>query len=130
MNKKLKIVILCLLLVLCPVLLLTGCDQSETVMKNIQKEANKFEVYRRMTFINLRTGEIMYSAEGYFSLQDTAENEIGLIFKDGKDSYHMDYFSTGDNVTYVIQQIENTSTNPYHWEINFYVPLPVITSGY
>ena len=97
---------------------------------NIQKEADKFDIYRKITFVNLYTGDPLYSAEGYFSLQTTYSNdyqgqqEIGLVFKTGKDKYKMDYFSLNDNVAYVIEQLENTTGNPYYWKIVWYVALP------
>ena len=43
--------------------------------------------------------------------------------------YKMDYFSIAENVCYVIEQTENTSTNPYYWNIVWYVPLPNNISG-
>ena len=83
-----------------------------------------------MTFINLYTNSILYSAEGYFSVQTSYSNEyqgqqeIALVFKVGNNQYKMDYFSIANNVTYVIEQIENTHSNPYYWNIIWYVPLP------
>ena len=111
-------------------MLLGGCSQAETVTHNIQKGADKFNVYRKITFVNLYTNEPLYSAEGYFSIQTTYDNtyqgqqEIGLVFKVGADEYKMDYFSIDNNVAYVIEQTENTTTNPYHWKIVWYVALP------
>lgn len=109
---------------------LSGCSKSETVRHNIQEDADNFKTYRKMTFINLYTNSILYTAEGYFSIQTTYSNdyqgqqEIGLIFKVGDDEYKMDYFSIANNVTYVIEQTQNTHTNPYYWNIVWYVPLP------
>jgi len=137
MKKKIisitSVIVLVLLAVIA--LLLSGCSQADTVKNNIQKGADRFDVYRKITFVNLQTGVLLYSAEGYFSLQTTVDNtyqgqqEIGLIFKTNRDTYKMDYFSINNNVAYVIEQIENTSTNPYHWQIIWYVPLPEITQG-
>jgi hypothetical protein len=107
---------------------------AETVTNNIQKEADKFGVYRKMTFVNLYTGELLYSAEGYFSLQTTYKNEyqgqqeIGLVFKVSKNEYQMHYFSISNHVVYVIEQVENTTTNPYYWNIIWYIPVPNITT--
>lgn len=136
MKKKIILTILiCLFLVLPVMFIFTGCSQAETVTHNIQKSADKFDVYRKMTFVNLQTGELLYSAEGYFSVQTTYENqyqgqqEVALTFKIGADEFKMDYFSINDNVAYVIEQIENTTTNPYHWEIVWYVALPEHTGG-
>lgn len=52
-----------------------GCSQADTMRNNIQKEADKFNVYRKITFVNLYTGQLLYSAEGYFSVQTTYKNE-------------------------------------------------------
>lgn len=127
--------ILCILLIFISAIALTSCDQADTVKHNIQKDANKFETYRKMTFVNLYTGTILYTAEGYFSLQTTYDNsyqgqqEIALVFKVGPNEYKMDYFSIANNVTYVIEQLENTTTNPYHWKIVWYVAVPENVGG-
>ncbi len=127
------VAILCVFAVL--MIILTGCSQAETVRDNIQKDADKFNTYRKITFVNLQTGDPLYSAEGYFSLQTTVSNEyqgqqeIGLVFKIDKDKYKMDYFSINNNVAYVIEQLENTTTDPYHWKIVWYVALPENVGG-
>lgn len=72
MKRKLLLLVLVLIL---PIILLSGCDLAETATHNIQKDADRFNVYRKMTFINLYTGELLYSAEGYFSVQTTYSNE-------------------------------------------------------
>lgn len=131
--KKIITIIMAILMIGMGMFTLTGCDQAETVTLNIQQDANKFSVYRKMTFINLRSDKILYSAEGYFSVQTThsgvAGEELALVFKIGPDEYKMDYFSIANNVTYVIEQKENTHTNPYHWEIIWYVATPDIEQG-
>ena len=135
-KKKVLILIVILVLVLLIPFALTGCSQAETVTYNIQKDADKFGVYRKMTFVNLYTNELLYSAEGYFSIQTTYTNkyqgqqEIGLVFKVGADKFKIDYFSIDNNVTYVIEQVENTTTNPYHWKIVWYVPMPEFVGGW
>lgn len=112
-----------------------GCSQAGTMRNNIQKEANKFNVYRKITFVNLYTGQLLYSAEGYFSLQTTYQNnyqgqqEIGLVFNVAKNEYKMDYFSIAENVCYVIEQLENTTDNPYHYKIVWYIAIPENVGG-
>ena len=129
MKKKIIIFIMALLLPLSMVLI-SGCSQAETVTHNIQKDADRFNVYRKITFVNLYANEPLYSAEGYFSIQTTYSNdyqgqqEIGLVFKIGANEYKIDYFSIDNNVAYVIEQVENTTTNPYHWKIIWYIALP------
>jgi hypothetical protein len=132
---KRKIFAILIVLIIPVVILLTGCSKAETVTKNIQKDADKFSVYRKISFVNLYTNEMLYSAEGYFSVQTTYSNdyqgqqEIGLVFKVGANEFKMDYFSIDNNVAYVIEQVENTTTNPYYWKIVWYIPLPNIERG-
>lgn len=130
MKKKVISFIALVMIVIVIMCTLSGCAQAETMKHNIQKDADKFDVYRRMTFVNLYTGELLYSAEGYFSIQTTYSNsyqgqqEIGLVFQVGKNEYKMDYFSIDSNVCYVIEQLENTTGDPYHWKIVWYIAAP------
>lgn len=130
MKKNIYIIIIIAICLCFLPLCLVGCTQAETVQHNIQKDADRFETYRKITFVNLYTNDVLYSAEGYFSMQTTysteyqGQQEIGLIFKIGRDKYKMDYFSIDDNVAYVIEQKENTTTNPYYWRIDWYIALP------
>lgn len=131
-----KIIKIMLALTIAVMMIFTfGCSQADTMKNNIQKEANKFNVYRKITFVNLYTGQLLYSAEGYFSVQSTYENnyqsqqEIGLVFNVAKNEYKMDYFSIAENVCYVIEQVENTTGNPYHWKIVWYIALPENVGG-
>lgn len=124
-----------LIMLICPLIIFSGCDQAETTQNNIQKEADKFNVYRKMTFVNLYTNSVLYEVEGYFSLKTSYDNEyqgqqeISIIVLTGRNEFKMHYFSIANNVTYVIEQTENTHTNPYHWNIKWYVPIPVIVGG-
>ena len=126
MKNKLKLLLGIAISVLA--LSVTGCAQADTVQHNIGKDADNFKTYRRMTFVNLYTDKLLYSAEGYFSVQTSYSNEyqgqqeLALVFKTGDYSYMMDYFSISDHTTYIIEQIENTHSDPWHWEINWYVP--------
>lgn len=113
----------------------SGCNQADTMRNNIQKEADKFNVCRKITFVNLYTGQLLYSAEGYFSVQTTYKNEyqgqqeIGLVFHIAENEYKMDYFSIAENVCYVIEQVENTTGNPYYWKIVWYIAIPENVGG-
>lgn len=133
-KKGLKL-FLSMLIISIFTLTLAGCSQADTVRHNIQKTADKFDVYRKITFINLYANEPLYAAEGYFSLQTTVDNEyqgqqeVGLIFKVSENEYKMDYFSIANNVAYVIEQLENTTSNPYYWKIIWYVALPENIGG-
>lgn len=131
-----KITKIMLALIIAVMMIFTfGCNQADTMKHNIQVEANKFNVYRKITFVNLYTGQLLYSAEGYFSVQTTYQNtyqgqqEIGLVFNVAKDEYKMDYFSIAENVCYVIEQLENITGDPYYYKIVWYVAIPENVGG-
>ena len=98
MKKKFIKIIAFITLLVVSIFTLTACDQADTVKHNIQKDANKFETYRKMTFVNLYTDTILYTAEGYFSVQTTYSNdyqgqqEIALVFKLGKNEFKIELF--------------------------------------
>lgn len=133
MKKIIKIMLILMIAVM--MIFSFGCNQAGTMRNNIQKDAGKFHVYRKITFVNLYTGQLLYSAEGYFSLQTTYKNdyqgqqEIGLVFNVAKNEYKMDYFSIAENVCYVIEQLENTTGDPYHWKIVWYIAIPENVGG-
>ena len=132
MKRRFLIATLVVVILITSLFTFAGCREVSYVNRNIQLDADNFKVYRRMTFVNLRTDKILYEAEGYFSLNDSRENgsEIALTFRIGKDEYKIDYFSIDANVAYVIEQIENTSGDPYNWHIYWFVATPKIDTPY
>ena len=134
--KKFKFALIALLSI--AIMSLTSCralwTPADTTRDNIQNDADSFDVYRRMTFINLRSTNPapLYSVEGYFSVQVTekteyaGQQELGILIEVGKDEYMLNYFGLGDGVTYIIEQLKNTHTDPYHYEILWYIPFPAI----
>ena len=116
MKKKLVAVLLSLS-VMCGVY---GCSTADTVNHNLSKEANEFNVYRRITVTNARTDTIMLQAEGYMSLSNNASNELVVTVKTGEDTYFKDYIYLNDWTCYVMEQIEPNSTDKYHYELVFY----------
>ena len=39
------------------------------------------------------------------------------------------FWRAQENVCYVIEQLENTTGDPYHWKIVWYIPIPQIVGG-
>ena len=97
-----------------------GCSTADTVNYNLNKEANEFNVYRRITVTNARTDTIMLQAEGYMSLSNNSDNELVVTFKTGDDRYYKDYIYLNDWTCYVMEQVEPKSTDKYHYELVLY----------
>lgn len=98
----------------------TGCSTASTVNYNLNKEADEFNVYRRITVTNARTDTIMLQAEGYMSLSNNSDNELVVTVKTGESTYFKDYIYLNDWTCYVMEQTEPHSTDKYHYELIFY----------
>ena len=97
-----------------------GCTTADVVNYNLSKDANEFNVYRRITVTNARTDTIMLQSDGYMSLSNNDDNELVVTIKTGKDQYYKDYIYLNDWTCYVMQQAEPTGTDKYHYELVFY----------
>lgn len=98
-----------------------GCSSTAaTVNYNLNKEADEFNVYRRITVTNARTDMIMMQAEGYMSLSNNTSNELVVTIKTGENQYYKDYIYLNDWTCYVMEQMEPKSADKYHYELVFY----------
>lgn len=118
--KRISKVILIALLTAVMAMGVCGCSTADTVNYNLNKEANEFNVYRRITVTNARTDTIMMQAEGYMSLSNNSSNELVVTFKTGEEQYCKDYIYLNDWTCYVMEQVEPKSTDKYHYELVFY----------
>lgn len=122
MKKLISMILLMILCLLC----LTGCDQATNIQHNIGNQSDKFETYRRITVINLRSDTVLLQVEGYISIKDSTDTELAVIIKTGENDYKMHYIYTGAEIVYLVEQLEPSNTDPYHWEINIFAVIPDI----
>ena len=109
MNKKsiiLKSIILLVLGVLvCSVLSLTGCRESDRVSYNISREADNFNIVRRVTVIDCINGDVLFQMSGSMSIQaDTTDNQLEITVSDNG-TYQKHIIGLSDNVTYVVEDL-------------------------
>jgi hypothetical protein len=50
---------------------------------------------------------------------DTEDNQLEIITEYQKGQYNKQIIGLSDNVTYIIEDLENTDVSEYHYEINF-----------
>lgn len=118
--KKIYKTAIALVLMIVMALCMCSCSTADTVNYNLNKEADEFNVYRRITVTNARTDTIMMQAEGYMSLGNNSSNELVVTFKTGEDQYYKDYIYLNDWTCYVMEQVEPKSMDKYHYELVFY----------
>ena len=99
---------------------MAGCSTAHTVNHNLSKDANEFNIYRRITVTNARTDTVMLQAEGYMALGNNSSNELVVTIKTGDDQYYKDYIYLNDWTCYVMEQTEPKGTDKYHYEFVFY----------
>lgn len=108
---------------------LTGCNKADNIKHNISKEADSFGTYRKVTVINLRSDKILLEVEGLISIKDSTADELAILIRTGKEDYKMHYVYTGAEIVYLVEQLENTHTNPYHWDIRIFAVTPNFDIG-
>lgn len=117
MKKK---VIGILVIMMLAVVTLNGCsweDEADVASYNISKEADNFNVYRKVTVLNNQSDMTMLEFEGWCSIEkDNTDNQLEITYRVGENSYYKDFIGLNDRTTYVITQIDGSNVDKYHYE--------------
>ena len=103
-------------------LLFTGCTSAETVSHNISRESDEFKVKRRITFVNLRTGDYLFTMVGKCSIQGgsgSINDELEVVCRIGEDKYQKHLLYLASETTYVVEQLEDVDVSRYDYEFIF-----------
>lgn len=111
------------------VLMLTGCEKSDRVNFNIRREANNFNVYRRVVAINTRLNETLFAVEGYISINVDTDGDLNVTVQTGKEEFKLFYAHLGTDVTYTVIQIDPIDVTPYAYNISFFPAKEVLEHG-
>ena len=111
-----KKVILIVLIV--SVILIGGCRQSERVSYNVSKEADDFNVIRRLTVLNARTDKPMFELIGAFSFE-LQDNRIIATVETGPNEYKKHSVGLTEWTLWVVEDIGGAEVDKYHYEVNF-----------
>lgn len=126
-NMKKFIKIFALIVVLSLIFVCTGCEENygcskaKRVMINVQKEANNFNVERRIVVYNARTDKLIAEIIGYFSINNNNNNELVVTCQVGPTTYKVNYVYLTEYTLYFVEDISGAHVTPYHYEIH-YVP--------
>ena len=105
---------------------LVGCTEANTVSTNISREADNFNVTRRLVVINGRTDTIIFSLVGNFSLTvDQEENQLEVIAEVSDGVYRKHFIGLSDEIMYFIEDVGDTEVSKYGYEVEF-IPQQVI----
>lgn len=101
------------------VLTLGACStEADTSSRNLSVAADNFEIERRIVFINGITDSYLLEIQGFCSIADDG-GQLEVTCKVGKDEYEKHFLGLSDNVTYMSEQIEGESVDPYKPRIIF-----------
>ena len=111
-------------------LTLCSCTAAENVNHNLSVSADNFEVLRKITVYNARTDLIIMEMEGYMSLSNNSTSELVVTCKTGPGEYKKNYVYLNEYVIYVVEDMDATDTDPYHYKIKFYTAIPDVDVNY
>lgn len=115
MKKVSLIILLCVGL-----FLLSSCTQATTVQYNLRREADDFNVRRRITVLNTRTDKAMMQITGLLSIKVDNDNDLNIIVEKAPNEYVLNYAHLSQDTTYIVEQVETTEVSKYKYEIKFY----------
>lgn len=86
---------------------------------NISKQADNFNVTRKLTVLNARTDTVLLELTGTFALKNNTSNELEVIIETAEGKYQKDYVYLNEYTMYVVEDISGSEVDKYHYEINF-----------
>ncbi|WP_455679742.1 beta-sandwich lipoprotein [Streptococcus sp.] len=100
---------------------LSGCStESEKVSYNISKEADNFNVRRRVAVINTRTDKIEFKVEGLISVDTSNSKKLVVIAEVSKGKYRKHLINMTKNNMYVVEDLtDGTKVNKYKYEVEY-----------
>lgn len=124
---KKKIFLICILCA--AVFLLASCRQAETVQHNLKREADDFNIRRRITVLNTRTDTPMMQITGLMSIDVDGDGDLNIIIEKEPNQFILNYAHLSQDTTYIVEQVETKEVNKYQYEIKFY-PTQIISGWY
>ena len=102
---------------------LSACSAADVASSNISQDSDNFRVHRRVVFVNGITDEYLLEIEGLCSIKDSADDnsngQLEVTCKVGDDQYKKHFLGLSDNVTYVVEQLEPSTEDMYHYKVVF-----------
>ena len=100
---------------------MTGCGRQATVVsRNVSKEADNFNVVRRLTVINTRTDKCLLQMTGKISIEDVTDGIAVLVEVDrDKGIYQKHWVYLNENTMYTVEDLNGVSVSKYAYELEF-----------
>lgn len=116
MKKKIILVVLLILAVFA----LSSCRQADNVRHNLKREADDFNIRRRITVLNTRTDTPMMQITGLLAISVDDDGDLNITIEKAPNEYVLNYAHLSQDTTYIVEQIETKDVSKYKYEIKFY----------
>lgn len=101
-------------------LLLSGCDEADRVSHNVSKEADNFNVVRRLTVINTRSDKCLLQMTGRMSIEEVSGGVAVLVELDrDKSIYQKHYIWMNEWTMYTLEDLNGVGVDKYAYELEF-----------
>ena len=108
MKKKLLVILLSTTMAFG----LSGCySTAEDVKVNVMREADNFNVSRRVRVINTRTESVLFERQGLISVTVSGDSRLDIITKSGDDTYTKDIIGLSEDTMFIVEDIEGVSVH-------------------
>lgn len=111
--------ILWVIIITAVVVLVSGCRESEVVSRNVSKQADNFNVTRRITVFNIRTDTVLMQMTGKMSLQNNSSSELVVLIEVEKGVYQKHFVYLNEYTMYVVEDLSGAEVSPYVYELEF-----------
>lgn len=102
----------------------TGCGtEADKVAQNIAKEADNFNVYRRVVIINTRTDKPEFEVIGKLSVTVSSDRLDVIVEDNGR--YYKHIINLTDNNMFVVEDLGGADVSRFKYEIN-YIPESIV----
>ena len=125
MKKKIAITAVLIM----TMMLLSACTQSDVVRSNLRREADDFNIRRRITVLNTRTDTPMMQITGLLSISTDSDGDLNIMIEKAPGEYVLNFAHLSQDTTYIVEQIETKEVSKYQYEIKFY-PSQLISGWY
>ena len=115
MKKKL----IAIVLILVCILSFAGCRESTRVSYNVSKEADNFNVIRRITVFNIRTDTVLLQMTGRLALKNNDHDELVVLAEVEKGVYQKHFIYLNEYTMYTVEDLNGTEVSPYSYELEF-----------
>lgn len=101
------------------VLCLIGCDDSDVVNHNLNRDEQNFREYRRVVFYNGITGDYILQIEGFMALNIDEDGDLVVTVKTNEGKYLKHYLGLSDNVTYFSESLDPLQVSDKNYKVIF-----------